>query len=129
MNAQIGKENIFRPTIGSHSLHEISNDNGNKLIQFAISRNLVIKSTYFPHKKIHKGTWKSPDGSTVNQIDHILIDGRHCSNVTDVRTYRGPNIDSDHFLVKAKLHPRISLKNNNRAQQNCEIQHKSLTRR
>jgi hypothetical protein len=27
-NAQVGRENIFKPTIGNESLHEISNDNG-----------------------------------------------------------------------------------------------------
>jgi hypothetical protein len=27
-NAEVGKEDIFKPTIGNESLHEISNDNG-----------------------------------------------------------------------------------------------------
>jgi hypothetical protein len=34
-NAKIGKENIFRPTIGNESLHEISNDNGVRIVNFA----------------------------------------------------------------------------------------------
>jgi hypothetical protein len=29
-NAKVGKENIFNPTVGNESLHEISNDNGVK---------------------------------------------------------------------------------------------------
>jgi len=35
MNAQVGKGEIYRPTIGSHSLYESTNDNGYRLIQFA----------------------------------------------------------------------------------------------
>ena len=58
-------------------------------------------STQFQHKTIHKGTWISPDLTTVNEIDHILL---HIyilkKTVQDVRTLRGPNSDSDHFLVK-----------------------------
>lgn len=112
VNAQIGQEGAYMPTIGKHSLHQITNDNGNRIIQFATSKNMVIKSTYFPHKNIHKGTWMSPDKTTVNQIDHVVIDGRHSSNILDVRSY-SPNIDSDHFLVKSKLGARISQKLNN----------------
>jgi hypothetical protein len=29
-NAKVGREDIFKPTIGNESLHEISNDNGVK---------------------------------------------------------------------------------------------------
>jgi hypothetical protein len=45
-----------------------------------------------PHEKIHKGTWKSPDQLTVNQIDHLLMDGRHGPSLLQVRVYRGANV-------------------------------------
>ena len=72
-NAKVERENIFKPTIGSGSLHQDSNDNGVRIVNFATSKNLVVKSTMFPHRNIHKCTWTS-DGQTHNQIDHILID-------------------------------------------------------
>ncbi|PNF42964.1 hypothetical protein B7P43_G11334 [Cryptotermes secundus] len=78
-NAKVGREDIFRPTTGNESLHEISNDNGVRVVNFATSKNLTVKSTMFPHLNIHKFTWTSPDGKIHNQIDHILIDRRRYS--------------------------------------------------
>jgi hypothetical protein len=74
-NAKVGREDIFKPVIGNESLHEISNDNGVEVVNFA-SKYLRVKSTMFPHCNIHKFTCMSPDGRTHNQIDHILIDRR-----------------------------------------------------
>jgi hypothetical protein len=76
LNANVGRENIFKPTIGNESLHQDSNDNRVRIVNFATFKNLVVKSTMFPHRNIHKCTWTSPDGQTHNQIDHILIDRR-----------------------------------------------------
>jgi hypothetical protein len=56
------------------SLHEINNDNGVGVVNFTTSKNLIVKSTRFPHCNIHKYTWTSPDGNTHNQIDYVLID-------------------------------------------------------
>ena len=107
-NAQVGKEQVYAPTIGANSLHNETNDNGRRMIGLAASRGLVVGSTLFRHKRIHLATWKSNDGITTNQIDHILMSSRHISGLQDVRTYRGANIDSDHYLVLAKVKARIS---------------------
>jgi hypothetical protein len=68
---------------------------------------MAIKSTYFMHKRIHLQTWHSPDRHTFKKINHCLIDGRHFSDVIDVRAQRGANIDSYHMLVVIKLRARI----------------------
>ncbi|CAG9104406.1 unnamed protein product [Plutella xylostella] len=110
-NAKVGREEAYQPTIGLFSKHPVSNDNGLRLISFASSKSMVIKSTIFPHKAIHLGTWKSHDGRTVNQIDHVLIDERHKSMVQDVRSYRGADCDSDHYLVGVKVKAKINATN------------------
>jgi hypothetical protein len=48
-NAKIGMEDIFKPTIGNESLHEISNDNGVRVVNFATPKNLTVKGTMFPY--------------------------------------------------------------------------------
>jgi len=83
-NAKVGRQIIFKPTIGQESLHQDSNDNGVRLVNFATSKNLVVKSTMFTHRNIDKYTWTSPDGKTHNQIDHVLIDRRWHSSILDV---------------------------------------------
>ena len=50
-NAKVGRENIFKPTIGNESLHQDSNDNGVRIVNFATSKNLVVKSNDVPAPK------------------------------------------------------------------------------
>ena len=56
-NAEVGRENIFKPTKGNESLHQDSNDNGVRIVNFAMSKNLVLKSTIF-----HTETFISTSG-------------------------------------------------------------------
>jgi hypothetical protein len=102
-NAQVGREDIFKPTIANESLHETSNDNGVRLVSVATSKNIRVKSMMFPHRNIHKYTWTSPDGKTHNQSEHSLVDRRRHSNILDVRSYRAADCDTDHYLVWQKL--------------------------
>jgi len=37
-NAKVGIENIFKPTIQNESLHQDSNDNGVRIVNFATSK-------------------------------------------------------------------------------------------
>ena len=71
-------------TVGNESLHQDNIDNGIRIVKFATSKNLVVKSTMFLHQNIHKYTWTSPDGKTHNQIDHILIVRRWHSRILDL---------------------------------------------
>jgi hypothetical protein len=36
-NAKVGRENVHKPTVGNESLHEISNDNGVRVVNFTTS--------------------------------------------------------------------------------------------
>jgi len=72
--ARVDKEPVNFHTTGNYSLRSLMNDNGSQLIQFAVSRNIIIESTFHPHKDIHKSTWRSPDGVTFNQTDHLLVE-------------------------------------------------------
>jgi hypothetical protein len=122
LNAKVGREDIFKPKIGSESLHEISNDNGVRVVNFATSKNLIVKSTMFPHLNIHKHTWRSPGGNTHNQIDHILIDRRRHSSVLDVRSFRASDCDTDHHLVVAKIRERLAVNKQGTQISNGEVQ-------
>jgi hypothetical protein len=42
-NTKVGREDIFKPTIGNEGFHEISNDNGVRLVNFATSKNSESK--------------------------------------------------------------------------------------
>jgi hypothetical protein len=53
-NAKVEREDIFKPTIGTENLHNTITDNGIRVENFATSKNLVVKHTMFPHRKIHK---------------------------------------------------------------------------
>jgi hypothetical protein len=55
-NAKVGRKDIFKPTVGNESLHEITKANGVRLVNFATSKNLRVKSTMFLHRIIHKYT-------------------------------------------------------------------------
>jgi hypothetical protein len=60
-SAKASMEDIFKSTIWNDSLHEISNDNGVRIANFAISKNLIVKSTMFPH-------------SFMNLFGHLLME-------------------------------------------------------
>jgi hypothetical protein len=64
-NAKVDREDIFKPAIGNESLHEISNDNGVRIVNADISKNIKVKSTMCPtlqhsHVYLDVSRWESP---------------------------------------------------------------------
>jgi endonuclease/exonuclease/phosphatase family metal-dependent hydrolase len=108
-NAKVGREDIFKPTIGNESLHAAGNDSEVIVVNFATSEDLTVKGTMFPHRNIHGVLWTSPNGRAHSQIDHILMDGRRYSGVLDVRSFRAADCDTDHYLVVAKVGERLAV--------------------
>jgi hypothetical protein len=104
----VGKEVVKFHTTPKNSLHSLMNCKWILVDTVAVSGNMIIGSTSYPLKDIHKSTWRSPDGVTFNQKDHLLMYRRHKSILMDVRSYRGANIDSRHYLVVARLRAQIS---------------------
>jgi hypothetical protein len=51
-------------------------------------------STNFQQNRIHKVTWLSPDQNTASQTDYI-INANKRGVTEDIRSMRGPNIDSE----------------------------------
>jgi exonuclease III len=59
-NVKAGREDIFKATIRNETLHETSNYNGIRVVNFVTTTNHFQKYMS-PHHKIHKYTWTSPD--------------------------------------------------------------------
>ncbi|XP_078619529.1 uncharacterized protein LOC144886675 [Branchiostoma floridae x Branchiostoma japonicum] len=107
-NAQVdssrqGFENVMGPFGSAHK----TSDNGERLLFFCNTNSLSIGNTFFQHKRIHKKTWRSPDGTTNNEIDYICINQRWKSALLDIRVYRGADVGSDHHLLGAKMKLRL----------------------
>ena len=103
MNVKTISDNTDRERAMGREGCGIINDNAEKFTNFCINNNCVIGGTIFQHKEIHKLTWKSSDGRTVNQIDHAVINNKWRSSLKDVHTCRGTDAGSDHYLVVSRL--------------------------
>jgi hypothetical protein len=44
-NTKVGKESIFKLTIGNESLHQYSKNSSVRIVHFATSKNIVVRST------------------------------------------------------------------------------------
>jgi hypothetical protein len=80
---------------------------GVRVVKFATSKNLIVTSTMFPHRNIHKFTLTFPV-KTHNQIDQVVVDRRWHLSVLDVQSFRGAHCDTDHYLGTVRENISIS---------------------
>jgi hypothetical protein len=125
----VGKEVGLAPNVGKYSLHEEMNNNGWKMTDFAITKNMAISSKSLQHKRIHKETWRSPDETTSNQTDHVMTDSRHATDILDVKSCRDADCDSDHYMVKINYRQQISTIGKLSAQRSTKYNVESLKER
>ena len=107
LNAKVGDDNNgAERTMGKFGCGNINN-NGERLVEFCASNDLVIGGTLFNHPAIHRLTWYSPNRRDKNQIDHIAINGIWRGSLLDVRVKRGADVSSDHLLVIANIRLKL----------------------
>ena len=107
LNAKIGADNTgYENIMGKHGLG-VMNENGERFADLCAMNEMVIGGSIFPHKNIHKATWRSPDHVTENQIDHICIGKKFRRSWKDVRVMRGADVSSDHHLVLSLVRLRL----------------------
>ena len=92
--------------MGTHGLGQM-NENGERFAELCALNQLVIGGSIFPHKCIHKATWRSPNHVTENQIDHICISRKFRRSWQDVRVMRGADVSSDHHLLMTTVKLRL----------------------
>ena len=101
MNATVGpnRSGIER-FVGPHTSN-VTNNNGDRMIELCTSHNLKILGTWFQHRQIHRATWYSNTGLLSKEIDHILVSGRW-KVASDGRVFRSAELGStDHLLLVA----------------------------
>ncbi|CAD6185534.1 unnamed protein product [Caenorhabditis auriculariae] len=99
-NAMMGK--YATPSIrhGQHGLGT-RNDNGERLADLLDSRRLYHGNSLFEKPDQRRWTWKSANGNTTNEIDHILTNRKW--SLLDVAVLPSFDVGSDHRLVRAKV--------------------------
>jgi hypothetical protein len=104
-NSKFGREDIFQPRIWNECLHQDSNDNGVRIVNTVTSK--IWLRARCSLAKILIYTWICSDVKTHNQIDQMLIDRRWLPSILSVRSFRGDDCDTDHYLAVAKVRERL----------------------
>ena len=124
LKSKVGADNTgCERIIGKHCPGTV-NENGDRFIEFCTLNDLMIGGTVFPHKENHKFTWVSPNREHQNQIDHFAINNKWRSSLQGGRSYRGSDMNSDHFLIigKVKLKLRSSKRQTAEKPQRFDVQ-------
>ena len=107
LNAKIGADNTgYEEIMGKQGLGQM-NENGELFADVCAMNQLVIGGSVYPHERIHKATWRSPDHITENQIDHVCVSSRFKRSLQDVKVRRGADGASDHHPVLITLKLRL----------------------
>ena len=75
------------------------NNNGERLLDLCQQLKLTVMNTWFEQKEHTAYTWTSPDKTTSNQIDYILVSERYKNSVKNAKARPSADCGSDHIPV------------------------------
>ena len=106
LNAKVGSDNTNHDRAMEKEGCGCMNNEGESLLVFCMTYDLVIGGTRSSHHEIHKLTLCSPNGDK-NQIDHLIMNGIWRTSFQDVRPRKGNDIGSDRYLVTVTLKVKL----------------------
>ena len=68
INARVESSDKHLRAVGSYAYYQVSNDNGNRIIDLCEANNMCFGTTRKPHPNRHKWTLQHPNGSKA-QLD------------------------------------------------------------
>lgn len=107
-NARIGSRGIGEELVMGPYCSGKRTRNGGKLIQLAYENNMKILNSVYKQRNNNRWTWISPDGLHKNEIDYILTTKPKMFH--DCRVINNLNFNTNHRMVRAKLHFTTSKK-------------------
>ncbi|CAD6199453.1 unnamed protein product [Caenorhabditis auriculariae] len=99
-NAILGECDQPSARHGRHGLGN-RNESGERLVDLLSSSRLYHGNSLFEKPKARRWTWKSNNGTTKNEIDHVLTNRKR--TLLDVEVLPSFNVGSDHRIVRAKI--------------------------
>ncbi|KAK2718977.1 hypothetical protein QYM36_006107 [Artemia franciscana] len=103
-NAVVGSKSDGNEDVMGKFGHGTKNRRGGCLLKYCRDNELVVANTLFKDRKRQKVTRRSPDGTTKNCIDYVLVLKRWKTSTLDKVALTGGDFDSDHALVMASFH-------------------------
>jgi len=110
VNDKVGSDNIGKEDAMRRHGCGMINDNGERLVGFSLENSCMIRGTVLPYRGIHKLSWGSTNGHTVNQYDDVIVNKKRQRSLQDVKVHRGVDVRSDHHLVIAEDRLKIQAK-------------------
>ena len=103
LNGRTGTRDNTTPDVIGKFGEQTRNNNGARIIDFCVLNNYIITNTFYQHKEIHKFTRVEVSRNEKSIIDYILVERENRRNVIDVKVRRSAEINSDHYLLVAKV--------------------------
>ena len=107
LNGHVGMGGRESTSHGNTGLGE-RNEEGDRVVEFANTFDLVIANTWFTKTRSHLITFKS--GNSESQIDYILTNRRSLKDIINCKTIPGEAVVSQHRLVVMDLRTRTQKK-------------------
>ena len=61
-------------------------------VKFPFASNVMIMSTQFQHKQMHKATQISLDQTTIKQSDHVLVNANKKDEIQNTSSMKSPTM-------------------------------------